>query len=74
MPKLVMSHLVGLRRLRYERVLSQVDLAELAHVSQRAISEFENGRRMAHPRTIRRLAKALRVPPADLFGVPSDGK
>lgn len=67
MPRLDTPPLVGLRRLRHRLALSQEDLSSIAHVSQTAISELENGQRTAQPRTIRRLAKALRVQPAELY-------
>lgn len=61
----------ALRRLREERFLSQVDLAELADMTQSTISRLELGKQPARGSTIRRLAKALGVAPNDLIVKPS---
>ncbi len=55
-----------LRELRQSRGLSQRDLAELARVSSGTVYRLENGLRGAYPGTIRKLAVALDVTPADL--------
>ncbi|TMF12612.1 MAG: helix-turn-helix transcriptional regulator [Chloroflexi bacterium] len=56
-----------LRELREGAVLSQQDLAELAGVARTTISDFERGqRKKPHPRTIRRLAKALGCKPQEV--------
>jgi transcriptional regulator with XRE-family HTH domain len=48
--------------------LSQFDLAEAADVAQTTLSRLENGTTSAQPRTLRKLAKVLRVDPAELIG------
>src|SRR5690349_7445993 len=53
---------------RYRRAagLSQEDLAELAGVSARGVSDLERGlRRRPHPETVRLLARALPLSEAD---------
>jgi transcriptional regulator with XRE-family HTH domain len=55
-----------LRRLRERRLLSQEELAAKAGLSRPTVSRIERGMD-ARPATIRRLAKALRVPPTDLI-------
>jgi transcriptional regulator with XRE-family HTH domain len=58
----------NLRLVRDRRALSQVDLAKRSGVAQRSISELENGQRSARPSTVRKLARALKVDPAELMG------
>ena len=55
-----------LRELRKERVLSLRELEERSGVSYNTIWRIEDGRQGAHPRTIRKLAEALGVEPAEL--------
>jgi transcriptional regulator with XRE-family HTH domain len=55
-----------LRRLRKRRVWLIGDLAEHSGVHRNVISKLENGRGGAHPETIRKLADALGVDPAEL--------
>jgi transcriptional regulator with XRE-family HTH domain len=50
-----------LRRIRKERLLTQVELSKMTGVAQDSISSLETGKREAHPGTIRKLAKALGV-------------
>jgi transcriptional regulator with XRE-family HTH domain len=50
-------------------MLSQRELAERAGVSHVTIARLEGGQD-AHPRTVRKLAEALRVTPADLQRQP----
>ena len=57
-----------LRHLRKDRVLSMRELEELAGVSYNTIWRIEDGRQGAHPKTIRKLAKALGVEPRELAG------
>ena len=53
-----------LRRLREERALSLRELGALADVTQDNIWKIENGKTLRpHPKTIRKLAKALGVEP-----------
>ncbi len=55
-----------LRELREERVLSLRELGERSGVSYNTIWRIEDGRQGAHPRTVRKLAEALGVPPSEL--------
>lgn len=55
-----------LKELRREQVLSLRDLEERSGVSYNTIWRIEDGRQGAQPRTIRKLAKALGVEPAEL--------
>ena len=57
-----------LRRLRERRLWLIGDLAEKSGVHRNLISTYEHGKSGAHPDTIRKLAKALGVNPADLVG------
>ncbi len=56
-----------LRRVRDARLLSQRELAEKARLSPTTILKLETDRiAEPHPRTIRKLAEALEVDPAEL--------
>ena len=55
-----------LKELRRERVLSLRELEKRSGVSYNTIWRLEDGRQGAHPRTIRKLAGALGVDPAEL--------
>jgi transcriptional regulator with XRE-family HTH domain len=56
-----------LRELRRRRALSLRELEEESGVSYATVWRLESGRaRQAHPRTIRRLARALGVDPEEL--------
>ena len=55
-----------LRELRRQRALALRELGELSGVSLNTIWRIEAGRQGAHPKTIRRLAVALEVDPAEL--------
>jgi transcriptional regulator with XRE-family HTH domain len=56
-----------LRKVRDKRLLSQRELAERAGLSPTTILKLESGRvDEPHPRTIRKLADALEVDPAEL--------
>ncbi len=55
-----------LRELRRERALALRELGELSGVSLQTIWRIEAGRQGAHPTTIRKLAQALGVEPAEL--------
>ena len=59
-------HVPRLREHRLRRALSQHELAELSKVSRTTIIKIEAGRD-AWPQTVRKLARALRVKPADLM-------
>jgi transcriptional regulator with XRE-family HTH domain len=56
-----------LRELRLEKMLSQAELAKIAGTTQVTISEIERGKRMAQPRTVRKLSDALGVEPRELI-------
>lgn len=62
-----MPALIRLRDLRLRAALTQVDLAELAGVSRATIIRLEQGDPNVLPTTLRKLAKALRVKPTDLW-------
>jgi transcriptional regulator with XRE-family HTH domain len=67
----VMPRISGdsLRKVRDKRLLSQRELAERAGLSPTTILKLESGRvDEPHPRTIRKLADALEVDPAELVG------
>ena len=55
-----------LRELRRRKVLTLEELAEKAGVGRNTIWRLEHGVMGAQPRTIRKLAKALGVDPAEL--------
>jgi transcriptional regulator with XRE-family HTH domain len=57
-----------LKRLRKQRVWLIGDLAEKSGVHRNIISKLENGKGGAYPETIRKLAEALDVEPAELIG------
>lgn len=56
-----------LKELRRRRVLSMRELEGLSGVSHNTIWRIESGRQGAHPRTVRKLAKALGVEPEELL-------
>jgi len=60
-----------LRRLRRERALSQRALAQASGVGLDTVNKVETGVRDALPATLRKLAHALEVEVADLYGEPA---
>jgi DNA-binding XRE family transcriptional regulator len=60
--------LAHLRELRIRAALSQRDLARLAGVAHTTIVRLEGGDPNVLPSTLRKIAKALHVKPADLIG------
>jgi transcriptional regulator with XRE-family HTH domain len=58
-----------LRELRQRRVLTLYELEERSGVAYNTIWRLENGRSGAQPRTIRKLAAALKVEPEELIKV-----
>jgi transcriptional regulator with XRE-family HTH domain len=52
---------IRLKELRKKRALSLTDLSQLSKVSRVTINLIENGKQNAQPRTIRALARALKV-------------
>jgi transcriptional regulator with XRE-family HTH domain len=62
-----------LRELRRVRVLTLRELEEESGVSYNTIWRLENGHRQARPSTIRKLATALGVEPAELVVAKESG-
>lgn len=55
------------RKLREERGMTVTELADLAHISQPTVSQYESGvRNNPYPNTKIAIAMALRVKPSDL--------
>jgi transcriptional regulator with XRE-family HTH domain len=61
-----MSLAEAVRRLRAQRYLSQAELAAKAGLSRTTIARIEAGEIVPYPRTVRKLAEALEVGPAEL--------
>lgn len=61
----------GLRAARQRALLTQAELAVAAKVSRATVARLEAGE-VGRFVTIRRLAKALRVEPAELVGTATD--
>jgi len=59
---------VNLRQFRKAKGLKQWQLAELVELGPKAISDYEVGRTIPSFETIHKLAGALGIPPAALFG------
>ena len=55
-----------LKELRKKNALSQRELAQLTRLSPPTITRLEQGKHKPLPRTIRKLAKALKVQPSDI--------
>jgi transcriptional regulator with XRE-family HTH domain len=55
-----------LRRLRERRALRQEDLAALAGIGKNTVNRIEKNRTEPHMTTVRKLAEALGVDPAEL--------
>lgn len=55
-----------LRRLRERKALRQEDLAELAGVGKNTVNRIEKNRTEPHMTTVKKLAEALDVDPAEL--------
>ena len=51
------------RSLRLQQALSQQELADRAGLSRNVIINLERGTRLAHPRSVRKVARALGVHP-----------
>lgn len=68
-PNLGEGGLRELREIRLRRGLSQADLSAMTGVAEFTISEIESGKRTnPRPSTLRKLAQALEVEVADLYG------
>jgi transcriptional regulator with XRE-family HTH domain len=61
---------LNLRRLRHAKGLSQDDLAYEAEVSRSYLSQLEKGGFYASLKIIEKLAKTLKVEPAELLRLP----
>lgn len=61
----------NLRRLRHEKGMSQDDLAYEAEISRSYLSQLEKGVFYASLRIIGRLARVLKVEPAELLRMPA---
>ena len=57
----------NLRKLRSEKEISQMQLAERCNTSANYISEIEMGRRIPSFEKIEKIAEALKIPPSQLF-------
>ncbi|MDD5093595.1 MAG: helix-turn-helix transcriptional regulator [Dehalococcoidia bacterium] len=55
-----------LEKLRLDRLLTQEQLAKLAGINRATVSRIELGAIKPRPLTIRKLAKALEVPPHEI--------
>jgi transcriptional regulator with XRE-family HTH domain len=69
-----MRRLGRLRDVRESKFLSQQELAERAGLSRVAITRLESGQVSAQYATIRKLAEALGVEPAELVGDEAEVK
>ena len=56
-----------LRQLRERKALRQEDLAKLAGVGKNTVNRIEKNHTEPHMTTVRKLAQALRVDPAELI-------
>jgi transcriptional regulator with XRE-family HTH domain len=63
-----MPKLFALRAIRERRGLTQTELAAKVHITQSWLSNLELGKRATHGSTHRKLARALKVDPAELMG------
>jgi len=63
-----MVRLARLRQLREQAFLTQRELAERVGMSPLTITKLELGQQQPRPSTVRKLARALRVKPAELLG------
>ena len=68
-----MQHAVGqrIRELRLARSLTQEGVAELADTNAKYFGAIERGEVNVTLQTLKRIADALGVPAAELFGTPS---
>lgn len=58
----------SLRKFREKRLLTQIELADKSGVGRTTIIRIEKGELNVRPRTIKKLARALRVRPEELLG------
>lgn len=57
---------VSIREAREKAGLNQRELAEMTHMSQSTISDFERGTRKIWPKAAERLSEALGIPAEEL--------
>ena len=69
-----MVSLPNLKTIRVLRALSQRELSAQSGVSRMTIARLEAGGEDPFPTTVRKLAQALNVDPAELMGVVEPGK
>jgi len=62
-----MESLLRLKKQRKRRTLTQHELATLSGVGRDTIAKLETTNRRAAPKTIRKLARVLKVKPEDLL-------
>jgi transcriptional regulator with XRE-family HTH domain len=60
-----------LREFRSRRSLSQQELADLAGVSRTTVLKAESGKQQPRPKTLRKLARVLKIDPSELQRRPS---
>lgn len=61
-----------LKEWRQRRLLTQRELAEAAELTAATVNRLERGVHTARISTVRRLATALKIDPADLFESPGE--
>lgn len=61
-----MVSMATLKDLRNKAILSQRELAALTGMAAATINRIENGKQKPIPRTVRTLAKALKVKPSEI--------
>ena len=69
-----MVSLPNLKTIRVLRALSQRELSVRSGVSRMTIARLEAGGEDPFPTTVRKLAQALNVEPAELMGMDEPGK
>lgn len=65
---------IRIKEVRTLRGMSLLDLAAASGVTESTISRVENGKQAPRPSTMRKLAKALDVSIAELWGEDEPGK
>ena len=68
-----LSYLGKIREHRQRRGLTQIELAKISDVGRATIADLEAGKRGAYQSTVKKLARALKVRPHELQGVPTKG-
>jgi len=63
----LMPRLTRLRELRLRAALTQLELAERAGIARTTVNRLEQGDPNVLPTTLRKLARALKVRPTDLW-------